>query len=127
MNSKIVTFCTILHVTIHVLQKIMIFRKNIPRERKNYVGFFDASCVGNGCRNNNLMNSKILTFCTNLHVTIHVLQKNYDISEKKKIPRERENYVDFFLPKLCYKRMSLFIKLLFRHLFPKRHAAKRST
>ena len=41
--------------------------------------FFDPSRVGNGCRNSNLMNSKIVTFYTFLHVTIHVLQKNYDI------------------------------------------------
>ena len=56
----------------------MVFRKKIPRGRKNYVGFFDASCVGNRCQNSNLMNSKIVTFYTILHVTIHVLQKNYD-------------------------------------------------
>ena len=43
------------------------------------MNFFDPSCVGNGCRNSNLMNSKIVTFCTILHVTIHVLQKNYDV------------------------------------------------
>ena len=45
--------------------------------------FFDANCVGNGCQNSNLMNSKIVTFCRILHVTIYILQKNYDISEKK--------------------------------------------
>ena len=37
--------------------------------------FFTASRFGNGCRNNNLMNSKIVTFYTILHVTIHILQK----------------------------------------------------
>ena len=39
------------------------------------MNFFDPSCVGNGYRNSNLMNSKIVTFCTILHVTIHVLKK----------------------------------------------------
>ena len=43
------------------------------------MNFFDPSCVGNGCRNSNLMNSKIVTSSTILHVTIHVLQKNYDV------------------------------------------------
>ena len=57
--------------------------EKIPRGRENYVEFFDASCVGNGCQNSNLMNSKIVTFYAILHVTIHVLQKNYDILEKK--------------------------------------------
>ena len=68
----------------------MVFWKNkIPRGRKNYVGFFVASCVGNGCQNSNLMNSKIVTFCTILYVTIHVLQKNYDISKKKNHENEK--------------------------------------
>ena len=70
----------------------MVFQKKNTTRKRNYVGFFDASCVRNECQNSILMNSKIVTFCTILHVTIHVLQKNYDISEKK-IPRERENYV----------------------------------
>ena len=36
-----------------------ISEKKKPRERENYVDFFDASYVENGCRNSNLMNSKI--------------------------------------------------------------------
>ena len=58
---------------------LMIFRKKKSRGKENYVGFFDINCVGNGCQNSNLMNSKIVTFCTIFHVTIHVLQKSYDI------------------------------------------------
>ena len=60
MNSKIVIFAC--HYS-HNVKKLWYFKKqNIPRGRENYMKFFCASRFINGCRNNNLMNSKIVTF-----------------------------------------------------------------
>ena len=60
MNSKIVIFAC--HYSRNV-KKLWYFKKqNIPRQRENYVKFFSANLFVNGCRNNNLMNSQIVTF-----------------------------------------------------------------
>ena len=54
--------------------------------------FFDPSCVGNGCRNSNLMNSKIVTFACYYSRNV----KKLWYFRKQNILRVRENYVKFF-------------------------------